>query len=121
MQEHIVRFITVINTPLLKLDLFTETARGEGVYFAVRAEYSASDRYSEPDSKNNKHVFLARVLTGEYTVGTKGLKAPPIKDPSKNKAKLFDSVVDSIKPPPNMFVVFHDAQCYPEYLITFKN
>ena len=65
-------------------------------------------------------MFLARVLTGEYTRGNKDLKAPPVKDPTKNKAKLFDYIVDNASSP-NMFVVFHDANCYPEYLITFKN
>ena len=96
-----------------------ETALGEGVYFAVMAEYSAQDRYSEQDAKGNKHMFLVRVLSGEYTKGRRGMKAPPAKDPSKNEAILFDSVVDNPENP-TIFVVFHDAHCYPEYLITFK-
>lgn len=100
--------------------MFIETAYGDGVYFAVEARYSAQDRYSEADTNGNKHMFLARVLTGEYTKGIKGMIAPPTKDPNRNKEKLFDSVVDNTTNP-SMFVIFHDAQCYPEYLITFKN
>ena len=64
-------------------------------------------------------MFLARVLTGEYTRGNQYMKTPPPKDPSKNELVLFDSVVNDMDSP-NMFVIFRDAQCYPEYLITFK-
>ena len=89
------------------------------MYFAVNASYSAKDVYSKPDANGNKHVFLARVLTGEYAQGDKNMKVPPSKGPS-NSVILYDSVVDNVNSP-NMFVVFYDAQCYPEYLITFKN
>ena len=91
---------------------------GAGAYFAVRAEYSARSTYSPPDDSGNRFIFYARVLTGEYTVGKKGLKTAPPKDPT-NKHVLYDSVVDRMNNP-DMFVVFQDAQCYPEYLITFK-
>ena len=63
-------------------------------------------------------MFYARVLTGEYTLGYSGLKVPPAKDPSKSTVILYDSVVDNMNAP-NMYVVFNDAQCYPDYLITF--
>ena len=64
-------------------------------------------------------MFYARVLTGEYTEGEEGLKVPPPKDPSISSVILFDSVVDSMSDT-EMYVVFNDAQCYPDYLITFK-
>ena len=98
--------------------LLTATVYGAGAYFAVRAEYSARSTYSPPDNSGNRFIFYARVLTGEYTVGKKGLRTPPSKDPT-NKDVLYDSVVDRINNP-DMFVVFQDAQSYPEYLITFK-
>jgi len=63
-------------------------------------------------------MFYARVLTGEYAQGKTGLKVPPAKNPSKSSVILFDSVVDKMDAP-TMYVVFSDAQCYPEYLITF--
>ena len=90
------------------------------MYFAVKASYSAQNNYSEPDAGGNKHMFLARVLTGVYAKGDKNMKAPPPKDPSKNSVVLYDSVVDDMVSP-TIFVLFHDAQCYPEYLITFTN
>jgi len=99
--------------------LLTATAYGDGVYFAVNANYSASGTYSPADSNGNRHIFLARVLTGEYTLGKSGLKTPPPKDASKSAVDLYDSVVNNTNSP-IMFVIFYDAQCYPEYLITFK-
>ena len=92
---------------------------GEGAYFAVNASYSARKTYSPPDANGNRFMFYARVLTGTYAQGHKGLKVPPAKDPSKSTVILYDSVVDNMKAP-NMYVVFTDAQCYPDYLITFN-
>lgn len=63
-------------------------------------------------------MYLAKVLVGKYTKGEKGMKQPPPIDPDRPEL-LFDSVVDSIDDP-TVFVVFHDDQCYPEYLVTFK-
>ena len=95
------------------------TAYGEGVYCSVNASYSSSNTYSPPDANGNKHIFLALVLTGEHTVGNRSLRVPPAKDPKKSYVILYDSVVDNLNKP-NVFVIFNNAQCYPEYLITFK-
>ena len=103
----------------MHLYFITATAYGAGVYFAVNASYSSSGTYSPPDANGDKHIFLGLVLTGEYTVGNSSLRVPPAKDPKKSDVILFDSVVDNLNKP-NMFVIFYDAQCYPEYLITFK-
>ena len=89
------------------------------MYFAVNASYSSSNTYSPPDGNGNKHIFLALVLTGEYTRGDSSLRVPPPKDPNKSGVILYDSVVDNTSKP-GMYVIFYDAQCYPEYLITFK-
>ena len=62
-------------------------------------------------------MYLAKVLVGKFTVGKKGMKTPPPID-QDDRDLLYDSVVDSIENT-TMFVVFHDDQCYPEYLITF--
>ena len=97
----------------------TATVYGEGAYFAVNAQYSARRTYSPQDANGNRFMFYARVLTGEYTKGQQGLKVPPPKDPSRSTVILYDSVVDDTKAP-NMYVVFTDAQCYPDYLITFQ-
>ncbi len=95
------------------------TIYGKGVYFARDAEYSARVTYSPPDANGYKYIYLARVLTGEFTKGAAGMLAPPVKDPSKNAHIIYDSVVDNVAAP-GIFVVFQDAQNYPEYLITFS-
>ncbi|XP_070693875.1 poly(ADP-ribose) polymerase family member 14-related sequence 1 [Pempheris klunzingeri] len=90
---------------------------GNGTYFAVNANYSAQDTYSRPSTTGEKCMYLCRVLTGDYTTGQQDMIAPPAKGPVS--FQKYDSVVDRM-PGPNMFVIFHDSQAYPEYLITFK-
>jgi len=63
-------------------------------------------------------MFLARVLTGEYGLGHRHLKAPPM-NASCADGRLFDSVVDNMKDP-SMFVVFKDSSVYPSHMISFK-
>ncbi|XP_060631288.2 protein mono-ADP-ribosyltransferase PARP14 [Anolis sagrei] len=92
-------------------------AIGKGTYFAVNASYSAHDTYSRPDSSGRKYMYLAQVLTGIYCVGSHGLITPPPKNTSG--FDLYDSVTDNVNNP-SMFVIFSDAQAYPEYLITFR-
>ncbi|XP_065328107.1 protein mono-ADP-ribosyltransferase PARP14-like [Pelmatolapia mariae] len=90
---------------------------GNGTYFAVNASYSAIDQYSKPNQNGEKFIYVCRVLTGDFTLGKKGMIEPPAKGTASTD--LYDSVVDNLTNP-TMFVVFHDAQAYPEYLITFK-
>ena len=92
------------------------TVYGQGTYFALDASYS--NRYASVDAKGLKHMYLARVLTGEYTQGSKDMLVAPPKN-QRNPTVLFDSVVDST-PTPSIFVVFYDADVYPEYLIIYK-
>ncbi|XP_077083641.1 protein mono-ADP-ribosyltransferase PARP14-like [Siphateles boraxobius] len=92
------------------------TVYGNGTYFAVNASYSAHPTYAVPAADRTQLMFVARVLTGHYAQGQPGMRTPPIRlAPDHN----YDSVVDKIQNP-SMFVVFHDCQAYPEYLITFK-
>ncbi|XP_052648065.1 protein mono-ADP-ribosyltransferase PARP14-like isoform X2 [Harpia harpyja] len=91
---------------------------GNGTYFAVDASYSAQDTFSRPDMNGRKYMYLARVLTGQYCAGSKGLITPPPKNPA-DPTDLYDSVVDNVNNP-TMFVIFNDIQAYPEYLITFR-
>ena len=86
---------------------------GKGVYFARDA--SKSLPYADP-AGGPRYMYLARVLVGRYCQGGREMKAPP---PINSTGSLYDSTVD--KPvDPEIFVIFHDTQCYPEYLITFK-
>ncbi|XP_071315254.1 protein mono-ADP-ribosyltransferase PARP14-like isoform X2 [Trachinotus anak] len=89
---------------------------GKGVYFAVNANYSAGG-YSKPDASGLKRMYVARVLTGRYTVGNATMKSPPPR--GTDPTDCFDSLVDNPQQP-TMFVIFHDDQAYPEYLITFN-
>ncbi|KAM9718093.1 protein mono-ADP-ribosyltransferase PARP14-like [Menidia menidia] len=89
---------------------------GKGVYFAVNANYSAGG-YSPADASGLRRLYVARVLTGRYTVGKGSMKAPPPR--GSDPTDCFDSLVDN-QQPPSMFIIFHDDQAYPEYLISFS-
>uniref|UniRef100_A0A7N6AX46 Poly [ADP-ribose] polymerase n=1 Tax=Anabas testudineus TaxID=64144 RepID=A0A7N6AX46_ANATE len=95
------------------------TSYGHGTYFAVSASYSANPTYSKPAVDGSQLMFVARVLTGTYTVGGSAMKVPPPRNVLQPH-DLYDSVVDRIDNP-SMYVVFHDNQAYPDYLITFKS
>uniref|UniRef100_A0A665VAU9 Poly [ADP-ribose] polymerase n=1 Tax=Echeneis naucrates TaxID=173247 RepID=A0A665VAU9_ECHNA len=90
---------------------------GNGTYFAVHANYSASNTYSKPNPNGEKFMYLCRVLTGDFTTGQQNMIVPPAK--GAVSVHKYDSVVDKMAAP-SMFVIFHDSQACPEYLITFK-
>lgn len=96
--------------------MFSAACYGNGSYFAVNANYSARDTYAKPNANGEKFMYVCRVLTGDFALGQQGLLEPPKKDSSSHER--FDSVVDNMTKP-SMFIVFHDAHAYPEYLITF--
>jgi len=91
------------------------TMYGKGVYFAKNASYSASRTYSPPDSKGVQQMFLCRVLTGYSCKGVKDQLVPNTRDAKRHI--LYDTTTNSDK---SIFVTYHDAQQYPEYLIRFK-
>ncbi|XP_051564334.1 poly(ADP-ribose) polymerase family member 14-related sequence 1 isoform X2 [Myxocyprinus asiaticus] len=91
-------------------------AYGNGTYFALNASYSASNTYSVPNAQGQKHMYLCRVLTGDFTRGLGGMIVPPPK--TTTGFDLYDTVVDN-PAAPTIFVVFRDDNAYPEYLITF--
>ena len=61
-------------------------------------------------------MYMCKVLTGEYAQGKQGMRVLPSKPRKKNE--IYNSLVDNVHDP-YIFVIFHDAQAYPEYLITF--
>jgi len=84
----------------------------------VKFSYSAQPSYSPPDRQGVKYVFQCRVLTGQYTRGSAGMKEPP---PRADAAKFrYDSVANDVANP-DVFVVFKDWQSYPEYLVAFTS
>ncbi|EMP23984.1 Poly [ADP-ribose] polymerase 12, partial [Chelonia mydas] len=90
------------------------TAYGKGSYFARDASYS--DNYSKTSS-NIKTMFLARVLVGDFTLGSSSYLRPPAKDSGNN---FYDSCVNSLSNP-SIFVIFEKHQIYPEYLIEYMD
>ncbi|XP_070569403.1 protein mono-ADP-ribosyltransferase PARP14-like [Ptychodera flava] len=93
------------------------TPYGKGTHFAVQASYSAGG-YAARDTSGTMYMYVARVLTGEFTLGNSEMIVPPYKNPN-DPTDRYDSVVDN-QTNPIMFVVFQDDMAYPEYLITFK-
>lgn len=89
---------------------------GKGVYFARNFSYSAQATYSPPDENGVRYVFLCRVLTGTFTVGSSTMVEPEMKAGTDFR---HDSTVDSLSSP-SIFVVFKDALAYPEYLVSFR-
>ncbi|XP_041418406.1 protein mono-ADP-ribosyltransferase PARP14 isoform X2 [Xenopus laevis] len=95
------------------------TTYGDGVYFSVDASYSAGIKFSPQDPETQlRYIYQVKVLAGHHTKGRRGMKAPPCKSPSA-PFDLYDSLTDN-NDDPTMFVVFHDDQVYPEYLISFR-
>ena len=74
-------------------------------------------KYTHQGTGGGRFMYLARVLVGRYCHGDSEFVVPPPRDPLRSEI-LFDSVVDDPRNP-QIFVVFSDSQCYPEYLIGF--
>ena len=111
---HLYIYYPVIVAKSLTLSLILATVYGKGVYFARDAYYSARDTYSPRDTNGYKYVYLARVITGEFTVASRDM----IDTPTKPDDTKYDSAVDNVQNP-QIFIVFQDAVVYPEYLIVF--
>ncbi|XP_073490623.1 protein mono-ADP-ribosyltransferase PARP14-like [Aquarana catesbeiana] len=89
-------------------------AHGNRTYFAV----DANNTFPKPDVDGQRHMYLARVLTGLYCAGHQGMETPPAKN-TANPTNLYDSVTDDVQNP-SMFLIFNDIQAYPEYHIIFQ-
>jgi len=98
------------------------TVYGKGVYFARDAEYSAYPTYAVPDKKNVQYMMACRVIVGEYCPGVRDALTPDVRDSSTQT--LYDTTVGLLSNDtmanPSIYVTYHDAQAYPEYLIKFK-
>jgi poly [ADP-ribose] polymerase 10/14/15 len=92
---------------------------GKGVYFARDASYSAQDTYSPPDTDGVRHMYLARVLVGEYCVGkSEDIEPSQARTGADSPIDLCDSTTDNILSP-SIYVTYKDNQQYPQYLIHF--
>ena len=90
---------------------------GMGVYFARDASYSSHHAYSRPDQNGVQRMFMCRVAVGDWCQGAEGMLTPGPKP--NNSLEMFDSTVDDVASP-SVFVVYHDSQAYPDYLVSFK-
>jgi poly [ADP-ribose] polymerase 10/14/15 len=95
----------------------TVSQYGFGNYFARDLQYSVSDRYSKPNEKGEKFVFLARILAGEACQGKKGMNMPS----QKPNGELFECMVNDPNSP-GIYVLSagSDEHAYPEFLVKFK-
>ena len=91
------------------------TVYGKGAYFARDASYSSGTQYATPDSSGYQYIFACRVVVGEYCLGKYDALTPDV----RSGHTLYDSTVNN-KSDPSIFVTYHDAQAYPEFLIKFK-
>uniref|UniRef100_A0A1W7RBE8 Zinc finger CCCH-type antiviral protein 1 n=1 Tax=Agkistrodon contortrix contortrix TaxID=8713 RepID=A0A1W7RBE8_AGKCO len=90
------------------------TAYGKGSYFARDANYS--DNYCQAKD-DEKVMFVAQVLVGEYAVGRPIYTRPPAK--LTGVLDTYDSCVDRTVNP-SVFVIFEKHQAYPAYLIFYS-
>ncbi|WAR21479.1 PAR15-like protein [Mya arenaria] len=95
----------------------TGASLGQGVYFAVDGGTSMS--YCGQDEMGFRRMYYAKVLTGDYAQSHGAIRTPPNKGDPNNPHKTYDSVVDNTANP-GVFVIFHDAQAYPTFLVTFR-
>ncbi|KAJ8280477.1 hypothetical protein GJAV_G00055040 [Gymnothorax javanicus] len=93
------------------------TMFGQGSYFARKAVYSHN--FSKRSSKGVHCMFLAKVLTGKFTVGNPSMRRPPPLHPGNLSSDLFDSCVDNWVDP-QIFVIFNDDQSYPYFIIQYE-
>nr|XP_033814079.1 protein mono-ADP-ribosyltransferase TIPARP [Geotrypetes seraphini] len=93
------------------------TMYGQGSYFARKASYSHN--FSKQSSKGVHYMFLAKVLTGRYTVGNHTMRRPPPLNPGIMTSDLYDSCVDNYFEP-QIFVIFNDDQSYPYFVVQYE-
>jgi hypothetical protein len=87
---------------------------GVGIYFALNASYSNCG-YVLQNGDKSKEMIVCRVACGRDAPGLHGMKRPPLLP--KSTAESYDSTSRL----PTMYVVYDNAQAYPEYIIKYKH
>jgi len=80
---------------------------GEDIHFTRDAKRSLPNSEPDRDHDHVRHMFLCRVVVGKSCHGERDPLQP------------YDSYVDKIDDP-SLFMVLHNSQAYPEYLVHFK-
>lgn len=101
------RTVSFVFSPQVSFDgiSLSPAVYGVGVYFSSNAAYSHT--YTKQNVKGERCMFVSSVLIGKSTIGHSSMITRPVG---------FDSTTDGN----NIFVTYHDAQAYAEYLITYK-
>ncbi|XP_031715152.1 protein mono-ADP-ribosyltransferase TIPARP-like [Anarrhichthys ocellatus] len=95
------------------------TSNGFGSYFAPAASFSKTfSAKSGPDEV--RCMFLAKVLVGKVSLGRSHYRRPPPLNSRTSQFLLYDTCVDNVDKP-TMFVIFDSCQCYPYYLIKYRD
>ncbi|XP_054609514.1 protein mono-ADP-ribosyltransferase TIPARP-like [Dunckerocampus dactyliophorus] len=95
------------------------TSFGCGSYFATSAKLS--HRYALTAGRDqSRHTFLAKVLVGEVTRGECRYLRPPLWSSAGFHHQRYDTCVDEVDNP-SIFIVFDSSQCYPYFLIRYKD
>lgn len=68
-------------------------------------------------SKLHAHLFMCKVLIGYSVQGSAQMETKTL--PKSQDGSPVDSTVNNTTDP-TIFVIYHDAQAYPEYLITYQ-
>ncbi|CAF1429504.1 unnamed protein product [Adineta steineri] len=95
----------VCSRGIIRFIILLGTVYGFGVDFSSNATYSHT--YAIPNTKGERFMFVSRVLVGHTVLGNSSMKTRPIG---------YDSTTDGN----HIFVAYHDAQAFAEYLITYK-
>ena len=96
---------------------FGSSGASSGTNFGPGANLTGS-----MDSGNDacgSFMFVGRVLVGRVCRGTPDMRRPPSSENEKEQ-RMCHTAVNSVHKP-SIYVVFDSSQCYPEYLIEYKN
>lgn len=101
-----------------RLDSVNGKPYGHGTYFATTAQLS--DTYANRQGPFwVRHMFLTKVLVRRMCQGNQHYRQTPPYNSKTQQHALYDSCIDRLENP-TMFVVFDNCQCYPYYLIKYK-
>jgi hypothetical protein len=88
--------------------VYAGTVYGSGVYFSSEASEShIYTRLSNSSFSRERYMFVCKVLIGKITLGSSLMTVCP-------------SGYDSTTNGSTIYVTYHDAQAYTEYLIVYK-
>ena len=98
-----------------------QTTQQHGLLDALVAHHDGRDVVDKEDA--GQHETLGGVvrrleLVRHLATRPCGVRDAPVPDPRKGYL-LYDSTVNDMANP-SIFVVYHDAQAYPEYLVKFR-